>query len=209
MTDDKVQVTKGEQLEITDELLTAMKAEGYHNAVDLILSGDVNVYPGRNPLKPVLYWNTGPRKGKIAKGSGVSVFRDPSVEKENGRKSTGLKNTNAYKELLAKYFDDDRFHKLIQNLERATEGEEVKKKVTCDHCGESQVVVMYNKPDSNALKLAFEQLMGRAAQTTDINVKTASLYQIIDERVSAPTITVWEDADDADERKLLVESIDD
>jgi hypothetical protein len=156
-------------------------------------AGEINVFPGKD--YPVVRNAPGqPNAGKLVPGTGVP----PAVPSaENGTRG-GYKKTNAYKELLQKYLPADiesgkrgSLGWILEQAMTAMEGGDVDKEFICDSCGERNHVTVWKRPDTNAIKLVMETLIGRAAEQKDININSEQIYRLIDERSQVKDLTVF------------------
>jgi hypothetical protein len=152
-----------------------------------ILAGEVDIYPGRNPSKPVLRWTAGNTLGKpagaLAKGSGVSPAH---VDAANGRKS-GIKQTSEYVALIQRRLsaeDGGAFEDVIEATFTAAIGTSKSTKVTCPEC-EHQFYATLDAPgDPRAQKLIIETLAGGATKRTETDINMRVLQADLSELVN-------------------------
>lgn len=158
-----------------------------------IVTGDYKLFPTREGSYPHFRWRKGNPSGMVpgtrAPNSGVSpAHRD----RENGAKNTGVRNTKAYRELLAYLLpaelDSERRGSIAWLIEQALEASEggwvTKECPQCDY-----EVQMYRKPDSTMIKELLHQTIGKAPSEVQHSGSTETVHKLIDERVDPGTIT--------------------
>lgn len=160
----------------------------------LVEKGVYTVHEGKD--YPVLRWAGGSQFGQLAPGTG-----QPPGAADIGLVSqrTAYKRTTAYRELLEKYLpadlDDTKRGSLGWILSQgltALEGGDVTKDVTCPSCQHQFKAKMWKRPDSNALKILTEALIGRADVQKDLNINSEHVYRIIDERRDMRDLVVFD-----------------
>jgi hypothetical protein len=181
---------------------------------ELITLGQVVVWPGRDPAKPVLRWATdNVRRGKpgsVVLGSGVSPRH---VDADNGRKG-GFKNSTAWLELLQRRLDADDgggFEAVIEGMFTAAVGGIKIEQHECSECGTVDEIEFSTPPDPRAGKILMEFLVPKPTQRTETDVHMtviqAKLSELID--ISAEDIASHELTDEEIEtRRRIVEAVD-
>lgn len=174
----------------------------------MVEKGFYSVHEGQD--YPVLRWAAGPRIGQLAPGTGLLPNHNDIAQIS---KDTGVKRTTQYRELLQKYLpadlDDTKKGSLGWILKQgltALEGGDKNIDVVCPECDHKFQVVAWKRPDSNALKILLEALVGRADVTKDLNINTESIYRIIDERRDKRDIVVYEVDPQERERREAVDA---
>lgn len=166
-------------------------------------AGDINVFPAKPGSYPVLRWAKGNSEGKtpgsLAPGTGHA---QGAGDIGNNAARYAYKRTNAYKDLLEHLIPADldptkrgSIGWLFEQGFAAAEGGTVSIDVTCPDCGHKHKVEAWKKPDAVAFKTLIEQVLGRATETKNVNVESKNLHAIIDERIPAEAIEVY-DLDD-------------
>ena len=176
--------------EITLSLLEQLSEE--HRA--LVEQGVYSAHPGKT--YPMLRWAAGPRFGQLAPGTGVAPN---AIDAPTMSRASAHKRTSAYRELLEKYLPADLDDKkrgslgwiLSQGL-TALEGGDVVRAVQCPECNHEFSATMWKKPDTNALKVLMEALIGRPDVTKDLNINSEHIYRMIDERRDARDLIVYD-----------------
>lgn len=160
----------------------------------LVDAGIYSATPGEGGL-PVLRWAVGPQIGQFVKGGGRPPG-SPDIAEISRR--TAYKRTDEYRALVQKYLPAD-----IESGKRgslgwlldqglvAIEGGDVPREIHCPECGHEWTQSFYKKPDSLALKLILELLVGRATEMKEVNVSTEQLLRVVDERRDARDIVVF------------------
>ena len=175
---------------------------------DRALEGSVKVWPGKNPLKPYV---TDAVTGKVVKGSGR-----PAGGNDLGliSKQTAFKRSRNYREALQAFFPADRngspdaigsLQEMAELLMKAVRGKPVA--LSCPSCKHSFEVPI--QPDTKALTWAMENLAGRARETTDINLRSEQIIQILHDPTPENIIEVVSiSPEERAERALAVRNAD-
>jgi len=188
---------------------------------ELVEAGVYKVAPGQD--YPLLRWARGNRKGQFVEGGGRPVNSNDIAQIS---RDTAYQRTNEYRRVLEKLVpastDETKrgtFGWLVKQGMNAAEGGDVTKDFHCKECGAENTVVVWKRPDSNAIIKIMEMVAGQAPKQQDINLKAEHLYKLIDEREDAASIKVhavdpherarrealqledgeWRDVDDADD----------
>ena len=145
-----------------------------------VKQGQVDLYPGREPGKPVVRWAAGNLRGghpgALVPGSG----RTPNaVDAANGRKGA-IKHTEEYKALMRRILsseDGGAFESVMQGMIEAATGARKIQKYNCEHCGEENRIETIIPPNPIAGKALIEFMVGRAAQYAEVDVNAKVLLQ--------------------------------
>lgn len=151
-----------------------------------IADGQVDVYPGRDPQKPVIRWSAantiGKHPGALAEGSGVSPRH---VDSENGKRGA-VKNMNEYVALMQRIAspeDGGAFEKVFMATLATAMEQKKKTDVECPECGHGFKVEVTIAGDPRAQKLVLEMMAGpptkRTETSIDMRVLQADLSQLI------------------------------
>ena len=190
----KTEPTDEERIELLDRLDTETRT--------LVDSGAITVWKGRNG-KPVL------RDGKTGQMLPGTALHENTKhgEGEKASKVSAWKRTNAYRELMERYYTDEKFGEMLEAGLEAAIGNAVRKEVTCPECAHGFTETMYRRPDATIFFKTMEQLMGRAEETRQINVNTEHLYRLLDERTDVREIQVFTvTPEEEEERRLLLDA---
>lgn len=182
------------------------------DAQNWVRQGQVDVYPGRDPGKPVIRWAAGNTLGKhpgaLAPGSGVSP-RTPSAE--NGKRGA-IKQTAEYKALMQRILSADdggAFEEVIQGMIHAAKGGTRIVKYDCEECHHENRVEIKDPPNPLAGKALIEFMIGRAPQHTEVDVNAKILMQELSVLTTINPqdfITPAFTPDEINERKRIVEA---
>ncbi len=165
--------------------------------------GELNVYEGQRPEKPVVT----NMKGQLVKGSGRwPGANDPA---EVGRQN-GYKNSKDYQDAMKKLIPIDgdidkkgSFAWLVNQGFTAAEGSP--QRISCPHCSYNGLFAF--KKDSNAIIKLIEMVHGRARETKDINVEDRKLIELLDSRIPLEDLVVHTLTEEqiAEREQLLLE----
>mgnify|MGYP001585791523 CR=1 FL=1 len=169
--------------------------------------GELLVFPGQKPEKPVLRDAV---TGALVKGTGLTPkHNDMALVSQKG----AYKRRKGYREdfEIAVPADDNpkvvgSVGWIIAQLHKAIEGVMETIKVTCEECGHKQTVDAYRKVDSFAAIKLLELAHGRARETQDINVNVKELHKVLEERTPKNEIRVHAiDPDEAKRRREVIQ----
>lgn len=129
-------------------------------------------------------------------------------------KQTAYKRKRSYKEMQQVYITAEpgeskeqlfSIKEIIEALWEAANGSP--QKVTCPDCGQQNIVAF--KKDPNALFKLYENIVGKATETSEINVNQTQLIRLLQDRTPVDSLTVIElPPDQIYERRKLLESGD-
>lgn len=192
---------------------TGLSAGDIDEIIDLIperlqagvLDGTLIVKPQSmwyNETKPVVVDDQGRIKaGRYKKAADIATIS----------KLTAYKRKKGYREMQNMYIGAEpgehekqiiSLKEIIEALWDAANGSP--QRVTCKHCGRDEIVAF--KKDPNALFKLYENLVGKATETTEINVNQNTLVQLLSDQRPVSELTVIElPPDQAYERKKLLE----
>lgn len=179
-----------------------------------ILAGEIEVLPGQDPLKPVVRWADGPKKGQILPGSG-RYPRANDIAKVS--RDTAIKRTKSYQEAMALLMDVEQgpevrgsFAWWYEQAMEAAEGSPQIVKIACPHedCSDpkhTQAATAFKK-DGNLIFRLLELKHGKAKETVEVNSQTQALIQVLEQR--DVVVTVYDVGDEAlEERTRFVENL--
>lgn len=198
---------------LTDELLAALADGPFAHLVNEhqpepinggIRLGPVEVLPGRS-AKPVVRDAVTKRalkgSGAFPRGKPITDVVRVNTSKRDFEKSQTYREAL---EILTPMFgaDQQSLERLLDVLWRVIEG--VPTPVKCTHQGCQDMTHMYYpKPDGNAAFKLLENLVGRAAQTQNVNIKDEKLVQILEQRTVNVVVQGISEADANDRRELI------
>lgn len=158
-----------------------------------------------NPLKPVIR-----RDGKVTKGTGrIKGAKDPVL----AGKESGFKRRASYHQLKERYINagDERdpeaimsFKELMDTLIDACNGSV--QTITCTACGDKFQHAF--KKDAATLFKLFENYIGKARETTQVNVTASHLHGILNEPIPIESLQVRsiDPEEQAERRKMILEA---
>jgi hypothetical protein len=187
----------------TEELLQFLSEENFARYE----AGEIVVYPGQNPEKPVL------RDAKtkvLVKGTGITPNHNDSAE--IGRLH-GYKQTNEYQAFLEGHMDPAKIDAKDPNsLEwwwKAAQyaASPQPHEVTCPcGCGHTFMAPV-GKPDGNLIFRMMERVFGKAMQRQEIDIKQTEIMQILNEGVPVDMITIHtRTPEDIENRRKTIEA---
>lgn len=141
--------------------------------LEWVRDGEVVVYEGRDPEKPVLRWgpnnNLGKRAGMLVPGSGVSPNH---ADRQNSLRSS-IKRTNEYVALTQRILDPGDgggFEEVLVATRDSALGVEKDTKVSCPECGHDFVWSIKFPGDPRAQKILIEAMIPTKKTEIDANV---------------------------------------
>lgn len=145
-----------------------------------VLAGTYTVEPGKNPNKPVVKHAL---TKQFIKGSGRPVgANDAAVV---GR-ATAYKRSKSFTEWLDTFIPATReenpqaiisLEELIESAARVASGADTP--VTCPSC--EHHFTMPGKPDAKLLAFLIERRVGKAKETTEVNVRSEQIIQLLND----------------------------
>lgn len=154
--------------------------------------------------KPVI---VGAKDNRIRHGR-YKTANDPAII----GKTTAYKRKRGYKEMQQVYIGAEpgehelqiiSLKEIIDALWEAANGSP--QRVLCKHCGREDIVAF--KKDPNALFKLYENVVGKAAETTDINVHQTALVKLLQDRTPLDQLAVIDlPPQEVYERRKLLEA---
>lgn len=145
---------------------------------DRILAGELLIEPGQRPEKPVL---KDAATGRFIKGSGRPVnANDPAIT----GKVSAYKQTKSFTEWFDAFIpavaEDNpdaiiSLQELIETAARVSRGEDVE--IECSNCKSKNWYAI--KPNAKLLSFLIERRVGKAKETQDINLRSESIIQLL------------------------------
>jgi hypothetical protein len=164
---------------------------------ELVVRGQRTLWPGRDPLKPVIrYGPEHKRRGALAPLGTAGGVGPNHKDVGNGRRG-GVKQTKEYQALLERAIpasDDPEewggFAWLIEQGLEAAEGGDKTVPATCPECSHKFPVIAYKKHDTNAIIKLIEFVRGRATETKQVDVRSVELHAILAEGTDIANVQV-------------------
>ena len=174
-------LTDEEKLELLDSMTNEELRQGVLDGTYYILGAS------DTPGKPMVRWTAGPQKGRPVKGSGAppgaaEVMTKVSID-------NAYKRTGAYHALVERHWTP-KLEWLFTQAEKMIEGGDVMVDAVCPNCDHAFKVKAYKKGDSQALKVVWEGVIGRATERKEVDVNIRALMARIDQRVPIESIEV-------------------